>query len=107
MLVGKGKAMELMMSGNMIDATEAKSIGLINHVTTLPELLEKTKEILNTILTKSPIAVSKVISAVNAFYDNNKNGFGEEINLFGEAFASADKKEGTAAFIEKRKPVFR
>ncbi len=107
MLVGKGKAMELMMSGNMIDAVEAKVLGLVNHVTSSENLLEKTKEILNIILTKSPSAISKVITAVNAFYDFDKNGFNEEIKLFGEVFASDDKKEGTAAFIEKRKPVFK
>jgi enoyl-CoA hydratase len=107
MLVGKGKAMELMMSGNIIDANEAKNIGLVNYVTSPESLLEKTKEILSVILTKSPFAVSKVIAAVNAFYSFDKNGFDEEINLFGEVFASNDKKEGTAAFIEKRKPVFK
>ena len=107
MLVGKGKAMELMMSGNMIDAVEAKVLGLVNHVTSSENLLEKTKEILNIILTKSPSAISKVIAAVNAFYDFDKNGFNEEIKLFGKVFASDDKKEGTAAFIEKRKPVFK
>ena len=107
MLVGKGKAMELMMSGNMIDAHEAKDLGLVNYVTSPENLLEKTKEILNVILTKSPLAVSKVIAAVNAFYSFDKNGFNEEINLFGEVFASNDKKEGTTAFIEKRKAVFK
>jgi enoyl-CoA hydratase len=107
MLVGKGKAMELMMTGNIIDANEAKNIGLANYVTTPGLLLEKTKEILNVILTRSPVAVSKVIAAVNAFYSFDKNGFNEEINLFGEAFASDDKKEGTTAFIEKRKAVFK
>lgn len=107
MLVGKGKAMELMMTGNMIDAVEAKALGLVNHVTPAESLLEKTKEILNMILSKSPTAVSKVIQAVNAFYAFDKNGFNEEIKLFGEVFSSADKKEGTTAFIEKRKPVFK
>ena len=107
MLVGKGKAMELMMSGNMIDANEAKNIGLVNYVTSPESLLEKTKEILSVILSKSPVAVSKVIAAVNAFYSFDKNGFNEEISLFGEVFASNDKKEGTTAFIEKRKPVFK
>ena len=107
MLVGKGKAMELMMSGNMINAGEAKDLGLVNYVTQPEELLEKTKEILNSILTKSPVAVSGVIAAVNAFYNNDKNGFEEEIKLFGKVFVSNDKKEGTAAFIEKRKPEFR
>jgi enoyl-CoA hydratase len=107
MLVGKGKAMEMMMSGSMIDANEAKNIGLVNYVTSPESLLEKTKEILNGILTKSPVAVSKVIAAVNAFYSFDKNGFNEEIKLFGEVFASDDKKEGTTAFIEKRKPLFK
>ena len=107
MLVGKGKAMELMMTGNMIDAAEAKELGLVNHVTPAETLLEKTKEILNVILSKSPTAVSKVIKAVNAFYDFNKDGFEEEIKLFGEVFSSDDKKVGTTAFIEKRKPAFK
>jgi len=106
LLVGKGKAMELMMSGNILDASEAKSCGLVNHVTSPENLLEKTKEILNVILAKSPLAVSKVITAVNAFGNSDRNGFNEELRLFGEAFSSKDKKEGIAAFIEKRKPVF-
>jgi enoyl-CoA hydratase len=106
MLVGKGKAMELMMSGTMIDAAEAKNLGLVNYVTGIENLLEKTKEILNTILAKSPVAVSKVIAAVNASHQPGTDGFNEEIKLFGEVFSSKDKKEGTAAFIAKRKPVF-
>ena len=105
MLVGKGKAMEMIMTGNMIDANEAKTLGLVNYVTSPDNLIGKVKEILAVILTKSPVAVSKVIDAVNACY-NDKNGFEEEIKLFGEVFTSADKKEGTQAFVEKRKPVF-
>jgi enoyl-CoA hydratase len=107
MLVGKGKSMELIMTGNIIDAAEAKLLGLVNYVTTPETLLEKTKEILKIVLTKSPMAVSKAIKAVNAFYDFDKNGFSEEIKLFGEVFVSDDKREGTTAFIEKRKPVFK
>lgn len=107
MLVGKGKAMEMMMTGNMITADEAKTIGLVNYVESPENLLPKTKEILNIILSKSPVAVSKVIAAVNTFYDKQKNGFVEEANLFGSVFASEEKKEGTAAFLEKRKPVFK
>jgi len=107
LLVGKAKAMEMMMTGIMISADEAKALGLINYVESPENLLPKTKEILNTILTKSPVAVSKVIAAVNAFFDKQKNGFDEEADLFGSAFSSDDKKEGTAAFLEKRKPVFK
>ena len=106
MLVGKGKAMELMMTGGMIDANEAKLLGLVNYVTSQETLIEKTKELLKTILSKSPIAISKVISAVNAHFETGVNGFDEEIKLFGESFGSPDKKEGTAAFVEKRKPNF-
>ena len=106
MLVGKGKAMELIMTGNIIDAEEAKEYGLINYITSPETLLEKTKEILRTILTKSPVAISKVIAAVNAYSRFDIDGFEEEINLFGEVFASEDKKEGISAFIEKRKPTF-
>jgi len=107
MIVGKGKAMEMMMTGNMISADEAKTLGLVNYVESPENLLPKTKDILNIILTKSPVAISKVIAAVNAFYDKEKNGFDEEANLFGSVFASEDKKEGTAAFLEKRKPAFK
>ena len=107
MLIGKGKAIELMMTGNMIGADEAKSLGLVNYVEAPENLITKTKEILNLILTKSPVAVSKVIAAVNTFYDTQKNGFDEEVKLFGEVFLSDDKKEGTAAFLEKRKAVFK
>ena len=106
MLVGKGKAMELILTGNMIGADEAKQLGLVNHVTAPEELLEKTKEILSLILTKSPVAVSKSIKAINLF-DHSWSGFEQEAALFAEAFASDDKEEGTAAFLEKRKPDFR
>lgn len=105
MLVGKGKAMELMMTGNMIGADEAKILGLVNYVESPENLIPKTNEILKTILTKSPVAIAKVIEAVNLYF--NRDGFNEEAKLFGEAFSSDDKKEGTAAFLEKRKPSFK
>jgi len=105
MLVGKGKAMELMMTGNMIGADEAKSVGLVNYVESAENLIPKTKEILKTILSKSPIAIAKVIEAVNFYF--KKEGFEAEAKLFGEVFMSEDKKEGTTAFLEKRKPVFK
>jgi enoyl-CoA hydratase len=107
MLVGKGKAMELMMTGNMIGADEAKALGLVNYVETPKNLIPKTREILSLILSKSPIAISKVIAAVNSYFQVDKNGYDEEAKLFGEVFSSDDKKEGTSAFLEKRKPAFK
>ncbi len=107
MLIGKGKAMELMMTGNMIGADEAKSLGLVNYVEAPENLMAITRELLNLILTKSPLAISKLIIAVNSYNHFDKDGFKEEIRLFGEVFSSNDKKEGTTAFIEKRKPVFK
>lgn len=106
MLVGKGKAMELILTGNMINADEAKQLGLVNHVTVPEELMDKTKEILALILTKSPVAVAKSIQAINLF-DHSQSGFDQEAALFAEAFSSDDKREGTTAFLEKRKPVFK
>ena len=105
MHIGKGKAMELMMTGNMIDADEAKSLGLINYVEAPENLIPKAREVLSLIITKSPIVISRIIEAVNFYF--NKEGFNEEAKLFGEVFSSADKKEGTSAFLEKRKPVFK
>lgn len=105
-LVGKGKAMELMMTAHMIDANEAKQLGLVNHVTAADTLLNQTKNILEIIMTKGPNAVGKVIAAVNAFYNKSKNGLEEEIKLFGDCFGTDEMKEGVTAFLEKRKPNF-
>lgn len=106
-LVGKGKAMELLMTAAMIDAAEAKQLGLVNHVVTADTLLDQTKQILQVILTKGPHSISKVIAAVNACYDKSKNGFEEEIRLFGECFGTDEMKEGVSAFLEKRKAAFK
>ena len=105
-LVGKGKAMELMMTAHMIDANEAKQLGLVNHVTAADSLLNQTINILEIIMTKGPHAVGKIIAAVNASYDKSKNGFDEEVKLFGECFGTDEMKEGVTAFLEKRKPNF-
>lgn len=106
-LIGKGKSMELMMTADMIGADEAKALGLVNHVTPLAELLGKTKEILQKIHTKAPVAVAKVIACVNDAAKGEKDGFANEIKRFGECFNTEDMKEGTGAFIEKRKAIFK
>lgn len=105
-LVGKGKAMELMMTANMIDAIEAKQLGLVNHITSADTLLDQTKQILRVIMTKGPLAVGKVIAAVNAHFDYAQNGFAAEAKLFGDCFGTAEMKEGVTAFLEKRKADF-
>ncbi len=105
-LIGKGKAMELMMTAAMIDANEAKQLGLVNYVTTVEELIPKTKELLSTIMSKGPNAVAKVIASVNAYFDSEQNGFDAEIKLFGECFGTDEMKEGVGAFLEKRKANF-
>lgn len=106
-LIGKGKSMELMMTADMIGADEAKALGLVNHVAPLAELLAKTKEILQKIHTKAPVAIAKVIACVNDAAKGENAGFANEIKRFGECFATEDMKEGTGAFIEKRKAIFK
>lgn len=105
-LIGKGRAMELLLTGNLIDAETALQFGLVNHVVPSAELLPKTVDILQTIIIKAPLAISRCIRAANAVFDENKNGYEVEITAFGECFETEDMKEGTAAFLEKRKPVF-
>lgn len=105
-LVGKGKAMELMMTANLIDANEAKQLGLVNHVTTAETLLEHTRQILEVIMGKGPQAVGKVIAAVNAGYNHAADGYATEIDLFGQCFGTDEMKEGVGAFLEKRKANF-
>ncbi len=106
-LVGKGKAMELMMTAQIIDAAEAKSLGLVNHVTSAESLLEHTRQILSVIISKSPLAIGKVIAAVNAYFTPSNGGYEKEAELFGDCFGTSDMKEGVSAFLEKRKPDFR
>jgi enoyl-CoA hydratase len=98
--------MELLMSGNMITAKEAMEYGIVNKVVPQEELLPKTKEILMTIKSKAPLAVSKVIECVNNF-DHTQQGYDFEIKKFGECFKTDDMKEGATAFLEKRKPNFK
>ncbi len=105
-LIGKGRALELLMTGNMIEASIALEYGLVNHVVPQDDLLPKAKMILDQIIAKAPFAISKCISSANAVF-STENGYEVEIRSFGECFTTEDMKEGTGAFLEKRKPVFK
>ncbi|MBS1589431.1 MAG: enoyl-CoA hydratase/isomerase family protein [Bacteroidetes bacterium] len=105
-LIGKGKAMELMMTADMIGAEEAKSLGLVNHVFPLQDLMAETKKIAQKIQTKAPIAISQIIASINEAAKGETNGFANEIKRFGLCFSTSDMKEGTTAFLEKRKASF-
>lgn len=104
-LIGRNRSMELLMTGNMITAKEAMEYGMVNKITSAEELLPKLKETLSLIQTKAPIAIAKVIECVNNF-DHTQQGYDTEMKKFGECFATDDLKEGAAAFLEKRKPLF-
>lgn len=106
-LIGKGKAMELLMSAHMIDAKEAKELGLVNYVTTADTLLEHTRKILDVINSKAPLAVAGCIKAANAVFDESIDGYKLEIEEFGNTFDTEDMKEGVTAFLEKRKADFK
>jgi enoyl-CoA hydratase len=106
-LVGKGRAMEMIMTASMIDAQTAKSYGLVNHVVPQADLFATYMTLADKIMKNSPVAISKAIEAINANYKEGVNGFQTEIRTFGECFASQDFKEGTTAFLEKRKAEFK
>ena len=105
-LVGKGKALELMMTADMVGANEALKLGLANHVVEVGNEIEKAKEILSKIAQKAPLAISKVIESVNAFFEDGTNGYQTEIDSFKFLSTTSDFREGASAFIEKRKANF-
>ena len=106
-LVGKGRAMEMIMTAGMIDAATAKDYGLVNHVTTIEELLPLAQKLAGKILNNSMVAISSAIEAVNDNYKDGVNGFDTEIKNFGTSFGTDDFKEGTQAFLNKRKANFK
>ncbi|QHS61230.1 enoyl-CoA hydratase/isomerase family protein [Chitinophaga agri] len=105
-LIGKGKAMELMMTGDMISADDALQWGLVNYVVAPGELLPKATELLKKIHTKAPLAIARVIKCANAALDHNMDGFELELNEFAACFATKDLQEGAQAFIQKRPAKF-
>lgn len=107
-LVGEGKAMELILTGDIIDAREAFTLGLVNMVVPPADLEAKTMELANRIAEKSPIALRMAKEAVRvASRSNLDEGLRREIDLFALCFSSEDKDEGVKAFLEKRKPAFK
>lgn len=104
-LIGKGKAMEISLTGGMLNAQEALQYGLANYVVTSEELLAKCQALCDTINTKAPLALAGIIACMNKESRGNE-GFETEIKAFGALFDTADMREGVTAFLEKRKAVF-
>ncbi len=105
-LIGKGRANEIVFSAGMVKADEAYRIGLVNQVTTQENLIEACKELARKMIKNSPSAISSAIKAINAGFENGVDGYEAEISEFGKCFGTEDFKEGTTAFLEKRKPEF-
>ena len=107
-LIGKGKALELLLTGDMVSANEAKALGLVNYVVpSKDELIDLSEALLDKIVSKAPLAIGMVVTCVNAFYTHDENGFQTEANSFASCCKSDDFKEGTDAFLEKRTPIFK
>ena len=105
-IVGKGRAMEMIMTAGMVDANQALQYNLVNHVTTAEELMPFAESLAQKIMRNSLVAISAAIKAVNANYQHDVNGFEVEVEEFGNSFGTEDFKEGTSAFLGKRKANF-
>jgi len=105
-LIGKGRALELLMTADTIDATCAKKLGLVNDVVQTVELLDICKALVHKITSHAPYAVAQVIQSVYAHFKSGIDGFDTEIDLFGKCITTSDFTEGISAFMEKRKPKF-
>jgi enoyl-CoA hydratase len=106
-LIGRGKANEIVFTAGMLTAEEGLKWGLVNHVVEQADLIAKAEEIASKILNNSASAIASAIRSINANFEDGVNGFEVEIAEFGKCFGTADFKEGTGAFLEKRKPSFR
>ncbi len=105
-LIGKGKALEFLMTGDMIPAQTALELGLINYLVNPGDEIKKAVELIDKIQTRAPLAITSIIETVNAFFDKSQDGFEMEIKGFCDLSATDDFKEGSAAFLEKRKAKF-
>lgn len=106
-LIGKGRAMEILLTGDMISADDALRYGLVNDVVASDKLIEKSLEKASKIISRGPLALAGVIRAINSYYKSSSGGYAKEAGIFGEMAGTLDFEEGTKAFIEKRKPAFR
>lgn len=105
-LIGKGRALELLMSANLIDAATALQYGLVNYTVPQEELLSKAVSILSVINSNAPLAVAGCITAANAVFGTDNDGYAVERNMFANCFGTDDMKEGVLAFLEKRVASF-
>lgn len=105
-LIGKGRAMEMILTGGMIDASKALEFGLVNYVVEQEHLMDLCMKFAAKISNNSPVAIGYAIKAVNAGFNNSINGYDAEIEAFGKCFGTSDFEEGTTAFLEKRKANF-
>jgi len=106
-LIGKGKALELLMTADIIDAATAERLGLANAVVPGEELLEKAKSVMGKITVQAPFAIAQVIACVDAHFKDGVDGFATEVELFAKCVATEDFVEGAGAFLEKRKANFK
>lgn len=106
-LIGKGKAVELLLTGDMINAEEALHYGLVNYIVDQDKLIDRALELAVKMYSRGPLALTGVIKSVNAFFQSSSPGYAFEAKTFGDIASTEDFEEGTKAFIEKRKAVFK